>query len=375
MLPQSNNPTFLFSALLLLLAFTASSVSGDDNSAVIVSANDTSVTEPVCVCVDSSSNGLALDSPASFRSSSVTSEIFEVSTRHLPNRFQSISFEQPNVEVNQWVGNRWVRTDADRALPDGNSGMLTIIYVHGNFMERNNALERVRIVDGYLKSKATRPYRLVMLSWPSQRERKPLRDVLSNANSAECESLYIAWMLHRLRNEPQVSLLGFSFGARAVTGGLHLDAGGQLPGFSSPISLNIDRPSDYRVGLVAPAIDRHWLETNGRHEMALTHVDSMINMYNSRDPILRRFRFLDRLSRPIAAGFAGFTGLESLADPRSTSPLSGQTRIRQYDCGSVIGTTHSERSYYGECPYFRYIIQHVLWTESSGTPTNVSTVP
>ena len=307
--------------------------------------------------------------------SAVTSEIFEVSTRHLCDQLRSISFDQPNVEVNRWGGDRWLRSDVETVLPSAGTGQLTIIYVHGNFMERNNALERVRIIDQYIKAQANRPYRLIMLSWPSQREKRPLQDALSNAEGAECQSLYMAWMLDRLKNEPQVSLLGFSFGARAVTGGLHLDAGGSIPGYAMAPNPTRDGAMRYRVGLVAPALDRNWLESNGRHREALTHVDSMINLYNSRDPILRRFRFIDRLSRPIAAGFAGFTGIAALADPRATSPLTGQSRVRQYDCGSVIGTTHSEKSYYGECPYFRTLIQHLLWKDSGETTCNALAIP
>ena len=45
------------------------------------------------------------------------SEIFEVSTRHLPERFRSISFDCPNVEVNRWVGNQWCRSSIVDALP------------------------------------------------------------------------------------------------------------------------------------------------------------------------------------------------------------------------------------------------------------------
>ena len=316
-----------------------------------------------------------LSTPLRSGSTSELSSIYEISTRHLPERFRSISFEQPNVEVNKWTGCQWLCSNVEDAMPTGGTGELTIIYVHGNFMERNNALERVRIVDRYLRMQTDRPYRLLMLSWPSQRDKKPLRDVRLNAESAECESLYVAWMLQRLRNEPQISLLGFSYGARAVSGGLHLDAGGVIPGFAVPPMPNRDSSLNYRLGLVAPAIDRHWIETNGRPHLALTHVDSMINLYNSRDPILRRFRFLDRFSQPIAAGFAGFAGFGGLFDPRVTSPLAGQSRIRQYDCGSVIGTTHSEKSYYGECPYFRTMIEHLLWKDPTENTCNAAIVP
>lgn len=304
-----------------------------------------------------------------------STEIYEISTRHLPDQFRCINFDQPNVEVNKWSGNCWTPSNVEQALPSGGTGILTILYVHGNFMERNNALERFLIVNRYLKEQTDQPYRLLMLSWPSQKERKPLRDVFSNAESAECQSLYFAWMLQRLRNEPKLSVLGFSYGARAVTGGLHLDAGGILPGYAQSPLPNTSSELNIRLGLVAPAIDRNWIERNGRHNLALTHVDSMMNLYNSKDPILRRFRFLDRFSRPIAAGFSGFAGFATLSDPRATQPLTGQTRIRQYDCGSVIGTTHSEKSYYGECPYFRTLIQHLLWKEPGDFTCNASIVP
>jgi len=107
----------------------------------------------------------------SISSQSELSQIYEVSTRHLSDQFRSINFDQPNVEVNKWSGNCWLRSNVEDALPSGGTGLLTIIYVHGNFMERNNALERVRIVDRYLRAQTDRPYRLLMLSWPSQREK------------------------------------------------------------------------------------------------------------------------------------------------------------------------------------------------------------
>jgi len=348
-------------------------VFGDD--VIAKGIHDIVVSDTLVVNENWCCSDLETSVPLCSNSANELSSIYEISTRHLPAQFRSISFDQPNVEVNKLMGNGWQRTNVEDALPTGGTGMLTIIYVHGNFMERNNALERVRIVDRYFRAQTDRPYRLLMLSWPSQREKKPLRDVLSNAESAECESLYVAWMLQRLRNEPQISLLGFSFGAKAVTGGLHLDAGGVIPGYSTSPHANRDDSLNYRLGLVAPAIDRHWIEKRGRHHLALTHVDSMINLYNSRDPILRRFRFLDRFSRPIAAGFAGFSGFEVLFDPRVTSPLAGQSRIRQYDCGSVIGTTHSERSYYGECPYFRTMIHHLLWKDSAEVTCNAPLAP
>ena len=312
------------------------------------------------------------------------SEVWELSSRHLPEKFRCIDPQSPGLDALRRTETGWQRDDLENALVD--DGRLTIVYVHGNFMERNNARERALILNQYLARRSERPYRLLMLSWPSTREPHPLRDVYENAESAECQALFVGWLLERLRHHSEVSLLGFSFGARAVTGGLHFAAGGTIPGFQyrsigGPLQVydategsieSVASAPRYRVALVAPAVDRSWLARGGKHAKGMESVSGLINLYNSKDPILRRFRFLDRLSRPVAAGFAGFVGtqgFESIANPRSSEPLENSAKVRQFDCGSVIGTTHSERSYYAQCPYFHLVLDHLLGQESNANAT------
>ena len=292
------------------------------------------------------------------------SEIYELSTRHLSDRFCAINEEAPNLQVCRWENCRWNTSSVDHALQGEDK--LTIVYVHGNFMERENTRERVRIVDAYLKRQAKENYRLLLFSWPSEKQRPVLRDAAENAKVAEMESLYLAWILKQLGPQSRVSLLGFSYGARTVTGALHLDAGGAIPGLSF-ISPTPPRQTPYRLGLIAPAVDKKWLTSSGRYCCALTQVDGFVNLYNSRDPVLRRFRFVDNVTRPIAGGLNGFDGLY---DPRSISPLVGgdAANARQFDCGSIIGTTHSEKSYLGKCPYFRVLLDNILWNPSTGEP-------
>ncbi|MCU0715184.1 MAG: alpha/beta hydrolase [Pirellula sp.] len=317
--------------------------------------------------------------PATLEACSVQSEIYEISTRHLQDRFCAINESSPPFQVNTWTGCRWERSTIATALgiaseteqsaaPQSASLAIdkpTIVYVHGNFMERNNTLERVRIIDGYLKRKAREDYRLILFSWPSQREAHPIRDVYENAESAEDQALYLAWILKQLRSQSRVSILAFSFGARTATGALHLDAGGRIPAMSWN-SFESKREIPYRVGLIAPAIDKTWLDDCGRHQLALSQVSHFVNMYNSKDPVLRRFRFIDRLTRPIAGGFSGFEGL---TDATSTFNVTGGASengglglsVKQFDCSRAIGSTHSEKSYLGECPYFQVMIDTLLW--------------
>lgn len=298
------------------------------------------------------------------------SDVWELSSRHLPEKFNCIHPIDPGLRAQRHTQLGWQSEDLQNALID--DGKLVILYVHGNFMERNNALDRVLILNNYLRERSSKPYRLIMLSWPSTREPHPLRDVYENAESAESQALLVAWLLERFSSHADVSLLGFSFGSRAVTGGLHLAAGGTIPGFRYQSGLPTETLQNrYRVALVAPALDRDWLATQGRHSRSLETVSGLVNLYNSKDPILRRFRFIDRLSRPVAAGFAGFIGLpglESASNPRATMPLVNSNKIRQFDCGSAVGTTHSEKSYYGQCPYFGLVLDHLLGQEANAQP-------
>jgi hypothetical protein len=293
-------------------------------------------------------------------------DVWELSTRHLPDRGSCINSNEPGFSIYRYSDWGWQAEQLDTALDLGDR--LPILYVHGNFMERGNARQRVLIINNYLQRRAKRPYRLMMLSWPSQREQPLFHDVFDNAAAAECQALYLAWLLERLGHVPQVSLLGFSFGSRTVTGGLHLVAGGGIRGLRhEPIAVGDALQSSYRVGLVAPALDRNWLTPRGKHGEALDRVDMLVNLYNSQDPVLKRFRFLDRVSRPTAAGFTGFVGIGNSGNPRSTEPLDQHARVIQYDCGTRVGNTHDEKSYYGRCPTFGIVIDNLLWEDALGS--------
>jgi hypothetical protein len=167
----------------------------------------------------------------------------------------------------------------------------------------------------------------------------------------------------RIKSDRPLSLMGFSLGSRVVTGALHLSEGGTLLGQRLPPTASSSIEPTYRVTLVAPAIDRAWLQPHQRHGLAMNHVVQLINLYNSNDPVLKRFRFIDASSRPVAAGFAGFVGLPVNRDLRLSGPLTGQERIKQFDCSKSLGNTHDERSYFNKCPCVIVAIDNLLWKD------------
>lgn len=256
----------------------------------------------------------------------------------------------------------WHRSELSELT--GRDFPLTILYVHGNWMETWNARCRVRLIANYVARQTDTPFRIVMFSWPSQKQGRPIKDIIENTKCCDVQAFYFGCLIRKFRDHSPLSILGFSLGGRIVAGGLHLDAGGSLFGQSLPADCDVVTAKDtvphYRVSMIAPAIDQTWLRAGQRNGNAMTYVDRLVNLYNSHDPVLKRYFFSDLSNRPLAAGFAGFVGI---GEPRPSEPLASQDRVVQYDCYPSLGNTHDERSYYRQCPKCTSAIQNLLWQD------------
>jgi hypothetical protein len=129
-------------------------------------------------------------------------------------------------------------------------------------------------------------------------------------------------------------VLGYSFGARIVTGAIHLMAGGQLAGRVLPPRVGAGVAP--RVVMVAAALHSTWLQPTGYHALAPTRLDHLLNLYNSRDPVLKRYRALDKCARPAAAGFAGLA---------AGGCGRGDEWLEQRDVSRLVGRTHAADHY------------------------------
>ena len=227
----------------------------------------------------------------------------------------------------------------------------TVIYVHGNWMEWQNARERGLYVYQLLVAQTDKPIRLILYSWPSERDGRIAPDVREKASLAHVESYYLAEFLEHVPTDQTIGMIGFSFGSAVICGTLHLLGGGSLDGRTLPPPIATHR--DVRVSMVAPAFDRNQLGQDGKYELAMGQVKRLVNLYNSADPVLKRFRFMDRGS-PQAAGFLGINA-------RNGMRLSSHPNIEQYDCSRAAGRTHSEVEYYRNCPAFKTSLQNALY--------------
>jgi hypothetical protein len=135
--------------------------------------------------------------------------------------------------------------------------------------------------------------------------------------------------------ETHVSLVGFSLGARIVTGALHILGGGTLHDHGLAERVNPDR-APMNVVLMSAALHAHWLGEGRYHGQAMTQVNRMLLLNNCADPAMRYYRFIDR-SRPQALGYRG---------PGCIGPEHA-AKIVNRDLSRQIGSHHDLFCYLG----------------------------
>ncbi|WP_153557108.1 hypothetical protein [Roseimaritima sediminicola] len=218
-----------------------------------------------------------------------------------------------------------------------------VIYIHGNRMEAGRAAHRGLLV--YRRTMAHRceltpPVRWLIWSWPSAQEGLLLSDAREKAQRTDSQGLYLAWLMRELIDRGhRPRLIGYSFGGRIATGGLHALGGGNLAGRSLPPP-HI-QGAHVSAGLIAPALGEDWLCAHGYHGGATRNLASLTILYNRRDAVLKRYPFLDPGSQ--ALGYRG---------PQGFGPRYDGSRlpVRARNCAGTVGRRHVEADYYlGEC--------------------------
>jgi hypothetical protein len=285
--------------------------------------------------------------------------LWEISSRRLPD-CPSKDFE-PNFEVTEVAdGYRWPQSlqYLQNHIVE-HPEQRVVFYVHGNWMPTADARARAMAVHQRLKCiSQSDPICFIAFSWPSERREGFARDLIGKKTRLDADSLYFAQVIRSLQLQQPAGFIGYSFGAAILCGAQHLLGGGSLCSYRLDSLPPARLPAD--LSLIAPAFDRQDLTSRGKYHLAIQDHDSVFNLYNSMDPILKRFRFFDQDGSPTAAGFAG------LMEPRSLQPLSEDSSIRQFDCRR-IGRTHAELDYL-KCALATGAFENVLGKRSEPQP-------
>jgi hypothetical protein len=267
----------------------------------------------------------------------VQDEIVVVNTRGLcgvtdVDRFPAgLRFE--TYAVRDDVGFRhWQPSNLESFL-DFDPTVRTIFFVHGNqipsYMAKTDGLQVYsRLLHHDPNSERLR---FVIVSWPSDKVGGLLRDVREKAARTGPVGVQFGWLLDQMPAETPIALLGFSFGSRIVTGGLHVAAGGRL-GSAGLVERAHPNRAPMNVVLMGSALNAEWLGEGRYHGLALTQVDRMLLLNSCQDPAMQYYHLLTPgLGGPQALGLRGPTCLSA----------EQAAKIRQRD----VGTPHQLFAY------------------------------
>ena len=206
------------------------------------------------------------------------------------------------------------------------------------------------------------PIRWVIFTWPSDRLNiGPRKDVQVKAVRAECYGYYLAWIADRLPAEARVSMIGYSFGTRVISAGLHYLGGGKLRGRALVEHQHKDRA--VRTVLLAGAMDNDCFMPGRYMQMAPSQIDRLLVAVNHRDPAMKWYPLLYQLTLrrrqgQQSLGYTGLAGMQCLPD------LQGRVEHRDLTC--VVGREHDTHGcrYLGEG--FVEIMRGYVYYESFG---------
>jgi hypothetical protein len=231
----------------------------------------------------------------------------------------------------------WRPSDLDTFLSFDPS-VATIIFIHGNQITPADAKsEGLMMYRRVISHGCDAPrIRFVIFSWPSAKVGGLLNDVREKAARTEPAGWHLAWLLDQMSPETQISLVGFSFGARIATGGLHLLAGGSLGGSLVLTERAHPHREPMNVVLIAAASHSYWLAEGQHHGLAMTQVNRMLLINNCED---RAMVYYDLLTPgrggPQALGLCGPTRINH----------EYAEKISKRDVSRYVGSVHQFESY------------------------------
>lgn len=272
---------------------------------------------------------------------SPANQLWLINTRRLPRAGRQPS-NQPAPQIERYgADGQWARASLAELNAAYDPRLATVLLVHGNHTDEPTAISKGLTAFRALTepSSETRPLRLLVWSWPTDFIPGTVRrDARVKAEWADDEAFYLARFVADLDRREAVTLVGYSFGARAISGALHLLGGGSFGERRLP-STGTDERAPLRAVLLAAAVDDDWLLPGHRHGRALAAVERMVITVNPQDRVLRWYRFLVPGSQATALGSHGLGNHVTLR--------RHARKLVQLNAHQAVGGQHGWASYIG----------------------------
>jgi len=239
-------------------------------------------------------------------------DVWLVSSRHLPEACGEP--EEPGLRVERLDGSLWSAASLDELT--ATSAGPVVFFIHGNRYDSSSA-RRQGLDLAHRLGNCGAGARLIVYSWPSDRDGPPLADAKSKYRRTLSEGWYFAAVLRRLAPETGIGIVGYSYGATIALHGL------------KHVGPTVRRGQTSLV-MVTPAVAAGSVHPLGSLRESVESVDRLTILVNSRDEALRFFRFVD----PCHQEALGFTGMPLRNVPAGVG-------FRQLDVAAAIGKEHS----------------------------------
>lgn len=244
-----------------------------------------------------------------------------------------------------------------KALP---ADVPTCVWIPGNNNTDADAKQQGRILLRRLSRYAppARGVRVLVWSWPSARtDAGPLEDLRIKAARSDSEGSRFARFLETWEPQGRVSFVGYSFGARIITGALDELADAQ------PLDVGSgSRQETWRSAiLMAPAMNNCWLLPGYRHGEAVTQVDELLILKNPIDRALKWYPIVayGRVHRgPQALGYTGLPGISRLGDDAE--------KISHFNVSGIVGRQHDALVYLTSSRIVERMVPYVFGDASDG---------
>jgi hypothetical protein len=272
------------------------------------------------------------DSPAECAAGEL--DVWVASTRGLPGVCAAPAHAELSIEqlVSDGDCRRWERGDLPGLLSATERPL--VFFVHGNRYDAADAKSQgLALARRLAATRGSGAPRLVILSWPSQKQGVLLKDGRRKYERAYADGHYLAWLLGQVEPEQPVAIIGYSFGALVAAEALD-EVTAQGTSLAGGIRW-ADRPGRTHLVLVAPALRADALAPRGRFRGTTAGVDRITLLINSRDEALRFFPLLEPHTKVPALGFVGM--------PRRWLPA--ELEYDAVDAAGIVGKFHTMRRY------------------------------
>lgn len=255
-------------------------------------------------------------------------DVWVVSTRRLPGICGLPT--HADVDVERRVDGRWERSSVEALFDDPSRPL--VFFIHGNRYEAGEARSQGATLGRRLEANSPVPVRTVVFSWPSQQRGRLIESSRDNYRRATSDGHYLAWLLGRVPQRQPVAIIGYSLGALIAAEALddlatHPEASAESPWVS--------REGRTHLVLVAPAMRCDALAPGGAYAGAISGIQRLTLVINSRDLALRMFPHLDRETNLDALGVAGMS--------RRAVPAAVQ--FSATDAAPIVGRRHAFPEY------------------------------